>query len=378
MYCLLEGHNRLVMDKIYDHNLTESKWYSFWEKNKYFTPKIDKKKTPFTIIMPPPNANGELHIGHATFIVVEDILIRYHRMKGDPTLWLTGADHAGILTQVVYERELGKQGKSRFDLGRKEFFKQTYNFTITNTSSADTPDLILDSVIDDVLGDLTALAFAAGGDVLTDGEIVNFSTTRTALITDPSPLVNVVTVLYHPEGFPNDVTDDDDHSVIVWICLDTTAWAAQGNPGQTRFIPDQGDWATWITYNVEDGSDVEPWEYPLFTGQTHRSGTLYVYDEGGMLYVKYSIDGQDPEYIEGYDGEWIGLSKYHLQVVDEFAGFSPYLTKKGGAIPGQFDLSGSLDKDPETDWIGVDISSYGDDDIYIAAHAIMWWLGVPE
>lgn len=120
------------MDKIYDHNLTESKWYSFWEKNKYFTPKIDKKKTPFTIIMPPPNANGELHIGHATFIVVEDILIRYHRMKGDPTLWLPGADHAGILTQVVYERELNKQGKSRFDLGRNEFFKQTYDFTMKN------------------------------------------------------------------------------------------------------------------------------------------------------------------------------------------------------------------------------------------------------
>ena len=120
------------MDKVYDHSQTESKWYSFWEKNKYFTPKIDEKKTPFTIIMPPPNANGELHIGHATFIVVEDILIRYHRMKGDPTLWLPGADHAGILTQVVYERELDKQGKSRFDLGRKEFFKQTYNFTIKN------------------------------------------------------------------------------------------------------------------------------------------------------------------------------------------------------------------------------------------------------
>lgn len=120
------------MDKVYDHSLTESKWYSFWEKNKYFTPKIDKKKTPFTIIMPPPNANGELHIGHATFIVVEDILIRYHRMKGDPTLWLPGADHAGILTQVVYERELNKQGKSRFDLGRNEFFKQTYDFTMKN------------------------------------------------------------------------------------------------------------------------------------------------------------------------------------------------------------------------------------------------------
>ncbi len=120
------------MDKIYDHYQTESKWYSFWEKNKYFTPKIDKNKAPFTIIMPPPNANGELHIGHATFIAVEDILIRYHRMKGDPTLWLPGADHAGILTQVVFERELEKQGKSRFDLGREEFFKQTYGFTMKN------------------------------------------------------------------------------------------------------------------------------------------------------------------------------------------------------------------------------------------------------
>ncbi|OGY25543.1 MAG: valine--tRNA ligase [Candidatus Woykebacteria bacterium RBG_16_43_9] len=127
------------MDKIYDHNQTESKWYSLWEGNHYFQPQVDENlptgrqgKKPFTIIMPPPNANGELHVGHATFIAIEDILVRYHRMKGEPTLWLPGADHAGILTQVVYERELEKKGKSRFDLGRDEFFKQTYEFTMKN------------------------------------------------------------------------------------------------------------------------------------------------------------------------------------------------------------------------------------------------------
>jgi valyl-tRNA synthetase len=116
------------MDKVYDHKQTEGKWYALWEKSDYFSPNINSKKRPYTIIMPPPNANGELHIGHATFIAVEDILIRYHRMRGEPTLWLPGADHAGILTQVVYERELEKRGKTRFDLGREKFFKQTYRW----------------------------------------------------------------------------------------------------------------------------------------------------------------------------------------------------------------------------------------------------------
>ena len=120
------------MEKIYDHRKTETRWYRFWEKSGLFSPKIKPGRNPYTIIMPPPNANGELHVGHATFIAIEDILIRYHRMKGEPTLWLPGADHAGILTQVVFERELEKQGKSRFDLGREEFFKQTYAFTLKN------------------------------------------------------------------------------------------------------------------------------------------------------------------------------------------------------------------------------------------------------
>src|SRR4030042_5866276 len=120
------------MEPVYNHKEIENKWYQYWEGEAYFTPHINNHKKPYVIIMPPPNANGELHIGHATFIAIEDILIRFHRMKGDPALWLPGADHAGILTQVVFERELEKQGKNRFDLGREEFFKQTYDFTMKN------------------------------------------------------------------------------------------------------------------------------------------------------------------------------------------------------------------------------------------------------
>ncbi len=117
------------MDKIYNHKDVEEKWYSFWEENGFFKPNDSTKH--FSIILPPPNANGRLHIGHAMY-VIEDIMVRYHRMLGESTLWLPGADHAGILTQVVYEKQLEKEGKRREDLGREEFYKQTYSFTQKN------------------------------------------------------------------------------------------------------------------------------------------------------------------------------------------------------------------------------------------------------
>lgn len=120
------------MDKTYKPQESESRIYKMWEKEGHFTPSIKPSKQPFVIIMPPPNANGVLHIGHATFVTIEDILIRYHRMKGDPALWLPGTDHAGIMTQVVYEKELAKQGKTRFDLGRDEFYRQVYEFSMRN------------------------------------------------------------------------------------------------------------------------------------------------------------------------------------------------------------------------------------------------------
>ncbi len=122
------------MDKNYDHLKYEKDIYKKWEDSGAFKPQGESE--PFTIIMPPPNANGELHLGHVTFVAVSDALIRYHRMKGEPTLWLPGIDHAGILTQVTFEKKLLKEeNKSRYSLGREEFFKRCYDFAISNKSA---------------------------------------------------------------------------------------------------------------------------------------------------------------------------------------------------------------------------------------------------
>lgn len=120
------------MEPKYDHKKHEENIYSLWEKSGAFTPKVDKTKKPFTIIMPPPNANDPLHIGHAREEATQDILIRYHRMKGEPTLWLPGADHAGIETQYVFEKHLAKKGKSRFDFERNTLYKMIWEYVQEN------------------------------------------------------------------------------------------------------------------------------------------------------------------------------------------------------------------------------------------------------
>src|SRR3989344_664553 len=127
-----EGQAINAMEKSYNHAKHEGEIYRRWEEAKAFQPS-DGDKEPFSIIMPPPNANGELHLGHATFVAVSDALIRYHRMKGSPTLWLPGVDHAGILTQVTFEKKLKKEeDKSRHDLGREEFYGRCYEFCLKN------------------------------------------------------------------------------------------------------------------------------------------------------------------------------------------------------------------------------------------------------
>ena len=105
--------------KPYNHIDTESRIYKLWEESGMFNPDnlpdADTRK-PYTIVMPPPNANGDLHAGHALFITLEDILIRFKRMQGYRALWIPGADHAGFETQVVYEKKLEKEGRSRFKM----------------------------------------------------------------------------------------------------------------------------------------------------------------------------------------------------------------------------------------------------------------------
>lgn len=117
------------MDKVYDQTKVEEKWYKFWEKNGYFKAEVNPDGKPYSIALPPPNVTGTLHIGHALMLTIEDILIRYHRMLGDKTLWLPGTDHAAIATQSKVESILyEKIGKTRHDLGREEFLKRVEEF----------------------------------------------------------------------------------------------------------------------------------------------------------------------------------------------------------------------------------------------------------
>ena len=124
--------NKLVpqgdMPRAYVPGAVEERIYKFWNDNGYFVPEIDRSKEPFTIIMPPPNVTGELHMGHALTIALEDLMIRWHRMLGEPTLYLPGTDHAGIATQVVVERQIASDGLSRHDLGRDKFIERVWSW----------------------------------------------------------------------------------------------------------------------------------------------------------------------------------------------------------------------------------------------------------
>ena len=124
-----------TLSKAYDFRATEQRLYKFWEENGYFQPVndpnqpgFDASRKPFVISIPPPNVTGELHTGHAMFVSMEDLMIRYHRMKGIPTLWVPGSDHAGIATQMLVEKSLLKEGLHKDDLGREEFLRRTWEW----------------------------------------------------------------------------------------------------------------------------------------------------------------------------------------------------------------------------------------------------------
>ncbi|MFM8319441.1 MAG: valine--tRNA ligase, partial [Chloroflexota bacterium] len=122
-----------TLPKTYDFHATEQRIYAWWEKSGYFKPAsdpqkpdFDPSKEPFVISIPPPNVTGELHLGHAMFVSMEDLMIRYHRMKGYSALWVPGSDHAGIATQLQVEKSLAKEGLTREGIGREEFLRRTW------------------------------------------------------------------------------------------------------------------------------------------------------------------------------------------------------------------------------------------------------------
>jgi len=122
----------MELGKKYEHSGIEKKWYSFWEESGFFKADPSCDKPPYSIVLPPPNVTGVLHMGHTVMAVVQDIMSRYKRMSGFDVLWLPGTDHAGIATQMVVERELQKQGVSRHDLGREKFLEKVWEWKKTN------------------------------------------------------------------------------------------------------------------------------------------------------------------------------------------------------------------------------------------------------
>lgn len=116
------------LPKAYNPSESESQIFEYWEKSGFFKPKGTKGQNPYVVAIPPPNVTGSLHMGHALNNTIQDVMVRWHRMQGDPTLWIPGTDHAGIATQNVVEKKLKKEGKSRFSLGRADFEKEVWRW----------------------------------------------------------------------------------------------------------------------------------------------------------------------------------------------------------------------------------------------------------
>ena len=118
-------HTRHELEGKYNPKDFEEKWYEKWEERDYFKPSEDKTKTPYTIVIPPPNITGKLHMGHALDDTIQDILIRYKRMQGYNTLWLPGTDHAAIATEAKIVAKMKEAGITKEDIGRVRFLRKS-------------------------------------------------------------------------------------------------------------------------------------------------------------------------------------------------------------------------------------------------------------
>ena len=112
----------------YEPSAIEEKWYNFWEEHGVFHDEPEEGKEPYSIVLPPPNVTGQLHMGHALDNTLQDILIRYKRMQGYNVLWLPGKDHAGIATQVKVEKQIAEEGLTKYDLGREKFLERVWEW----------------------------------------------------------------------------------------------------------------------------------------------------------------------------------------------------------------------------------------------------------
>jgi valyl-tRNA synthetase len=233
--------------KKYNHSIQEKKIYDFWEKNNLFKPSSKKLKKTFSIVIPPPNVTGKLHMGHALNNSLQDVLIRYYRMNGYETLWQPGTDHAGIATQAIVEKNLGKENISKNDIGREKFIKKVWEW------KAESGGLILEQLkklgcscdwsrsrftMDEQMSKAVTKVFVALYNkklIYKDKKLVNWDTKLQTAISDLEVVQNEVQSQLYYIKYP--IADSKEHVTIATTRPETmmgdTAIAV--NPKDTRY-----------------------------------------------------------------------------------------------------------------------------------------------
>jgi valyl-tRNA synthetase len=212
---------RRIMKEIpsaYNPKENEATIFKYWEDNGFFKPKYTKDKKPFVVAIPPPNVTGSLHMGHALNNTIQDVLVRWHRMKGVPTLWIPGTDHAGIATQNVVEKKLKKDGKSRFSVGREGFIEEVWKWK--------------DQYESHILGQLKTMGCSC-----------DFSRTRFTMDQDYSKAVIKTFKHYYDKGYLY-----RDHRIINWCPRCGTSLSDLEVEHQER-----SDFLWYIEYPLENG-----------------------------------------------------------------------------------------------------------------------------
>jgi valyl-tRNA synthetase len=234
----------MTLEKTYDSQPTEAKHYAAWEQNGVFGADVRSNKTPYTIMMPPPNVTGSLHMGHALTFTLQDILVRYQRMKGKDALWQPGTDHAGIATQMVVERQLAANGESRQEMGREAFLKRVWDWkaesggTITRQlrrlgASADWPRERF--TMDDGLNRAVAKVFVTlhkQGLIYKDNRLVNWDPKQLTAVSDLESIPQEVkSFMWH---FRYPLADDPTK----YLCIATTRPETMLGDGAVAVNPD--------------------------------------------------------------------------------------------------------------------------------------------
>ena len=312
----------MKLAKSYQAELYETDIYALWEKTAAFQPK--GKGRGYSIVAPPPNANGNLHMGHALAFAWQDIAARYHRSIGQRVLYIPGADHAGFETQVVFERELEKKGKSRFDYSRESLFQEIYQFVATNRYNLESQIRRLGASVD-----WTHYTFTLDESVVKQAYATFKAMWNEGLIYRGERLVNFCT--FHGTAFADIEVDYTDENTFLWqLSYPLTDGSGEVIVSTTRPETMLGDTAVAVNPNDERYQAIigKTVKLPLTSREIPIVADSYVDPKFGTGAVKITPahDPNDFEIAQRHDLPLITIigfdGKLNHQVPKEFRGLS--------------------------------------------------------